>query len=240
MLKKIVPVGCVALLAAIIINGCASTEKQKPKVTKKVHVNKIDVNKVKSELSEKVAKKKTKKKMPNGLYALMKTSKGLITIKLFYKKVPLTVCNFVALAEGKMKTRTRSSRPFYDGLTFHRVIKDFMIQGGDPQGTGRGGPGYSFPDEFDVTLRHNAPGIVSMANSGPDSNGSQFFITHKETPWLDDKHSIFGKVVKGMDVVNKIQQGDKIISVKILREGKDAKKFEADQEAFNKLLKMKI
>jgi peptidylprolyl isomerase len=240
MFKKIVPVGCVALLAAMFINGCASTEP-KPKVTKKVKVKKIEIEKIKeTEPEKKAAKKKSKSKLPDGLYAKMKTTKGLITIKLFYKKVPLTVCNFVALSEGKMRTRTGSSKPFYEGLTFHRVIKDFMIQGGDPQGTGRGGPGYNFPDEFDISLKHDGPGVLSMANAGPNTNGSQFFITHRATPWLDNKHSVFGKVVKGMDVVNKIQKGDKIISVKILRVGKDAEKFEADQDEFNRLLKMPI
>jgi len=169
------------------------------------------------------------KDLADGLYAEMKTTKGTIIINLHYKKTPLTVTNFVGLAEGTINSSKDKGKPFYDGITFHRVINDFMIQGGDPEGSGRGGPGYSFPDEFDPTLRHDGPGILSMANSGPGTNGSQFFITHKETPWLDDKHAVFGKVIKGMDVVNKIVQGDRIETLKILRVGKDATGFKPDQ-----------
>ena len=126
------------------------------------------------------------------------TSRGDIQIELYADKVPNTVANFVKLvADG-----------FYDGLSFHRVIDDFMVQTGCPEGSGRGGPGYQFEDEFDAELRHDAPGILSMANSGPNSNGSQFFITHVATPWLDDKHSVFGRVTDGQDVVNAVEQGD--------------------------------
>ena len=170
----------------------------------------------------------------DGLFARINTSKGEIIIRLEFEKTPLTVCNFVALAEGKMDVC--DDRPFYNGLVFHRVIKDFMIQGGDPQGSGAGGPGYKFPDEFDRTLRHNGPGILSMANAGPGTNGSQFFITHKDTPWLDDKHTVFGKVVEGQNVVNAIVQGDKINSITIVRNGKAAEAFKADQNLFNSLL----
>ena len=170
----------------------------------------------------------------NGLFARINTSKGEIIIKLEFEKAPLTVCNFVALAEGKMDVC--KGKPFYDGLVFHRVIKDFMIQGGDPLGNGTGGPGYKFPDEFDRSLRHDGPGILSMANSGPGSNGSQFFITHKDTPWLDDHHTVFGKVVEGQRVVNTIQQGDKINSVTIVRDGAAAAAFKADQDTFNNML----
>ena len=169
----------------------------------------------------------------------MKTTKGTIIINLHYKKTPLTVTNFVGLAEGTINSNKEKGKPFYDGITFHRVINDFMVQGGDPEGSGRGGPGYRFPDEFDPTLRHDGPGILSMANAGPGTNGSQFFITHKETPWLDDKHAVFGKVIKGMDVVNKIVQGDSIESLKILRVGKDATAFKPDQTTFDKLVKEK-
>ena len=181
-----------------------------------------------------------------GVFAEMQTSKGTILLKLFYKQVPYTVANFVGLAEGTRewkdpKTGEQKKSKFYDGLKFHRVIENFMIQGGDPMGNGRGGPGYKFADEFLPNLKHDKPGILSMANSGPNTNGSQFFITHVPTPWLDQKHSVFGEVVEGMDVVNTIAGDDEIQSVKILREGNDAKKFDAtnfdykDLKVVNKL-----
>jgi peptidylprolyl isomerase len=147
----------------------------------------------------------------------------------------MTVCNFVALAEGKMTAA--GGKPFYDGLVFHRVIKDFMIQGGDPLGTGSGGPGYRFPDEIDPSLLHDGPGVLSMANAGPGTNGSQFFITHVATPWLDGKHTIFGRVVKGQDVVDAIQQGDRIQKVTIIRNGEMAANFKADQTVFDALVR---
>ncbi len=171
-----------------------------------------------------------------GLYATMSTSKGDIVIELYYKKVPLTVTNFVGLAEGKIKSIRPEGQPYYDGLIFHRVIADFMIQGGCPNGNGRGNPGYKFQDEFDPTLRHSGPGILSMANSGPGTNGSQFFITHKATPWLDDRHAVFGKVVNGQDVVDAIAKGDSLDKIVIKRVGADAEKFIANQAAFDKLL----
>ncbi len=174
--------------------------------------------------------------LKDGLYAEFETNKGKILAQLYYKKVPLTVTNFVGLAEGTKDSNQEPGKKFYDGLIFHRVIADFMIQGGDPQGTGRGGPGYRFPDEFDPTLRHDSSGILSMANSGPNTNGSQFFITHKDTPWLDGKHTVFGKVVKGQDVVDAIQQGDRIIHLTIIRKGEEAKAFKGDQESFDALL----
>lgn len=172
----------------------------------------------------------------SGLYAKMDTDRGVIWIKLFYKKAPLTVTNFAGLAKGTMDTSTKQGEKFYDGLIFHRVIADFMIQGGDPTGTGRGGPGYRFPDEFHPELKHDGPGVLSMANSGPGTNGSQFFITHKATPWLDFKHSVFGRVVKGMDVVNAIQKNDKIKTVEIIAKGDEASTFQADQAGFDALL----
>jgi cyclophilin family peptidyl-prolyl cis-trans isomerase len=140
--------------------------------------------------------------------ATVETNRGQIVLKLYAAQAPRTVNNFVCLAEDG----------YYDGVTFHRVIKDFMIQGGDPTGTGRGGPGYTFKDEFDPALKHDKPGVLSMANAGPGTNGSQFFITHVPTAWLDGKHSVFGQVVKGQDVVNSIQQGDVIKSVTITTE----------------------
>jgi peptidylprolyl isomerase len=146
------------------------------------------------------------------------------------------VTNFAGLALGKMDTNVKKGEKFYDGLTFHRVIPDFMIQGGDPQGTGRGGPGYRFPDEFSPELTHNGPGILSMANAGPGTNGSQFFITHKATPWLDGKHTVFGKVIKGMAVVNAIEKGDKIKTVEILAIGDEAKVFRTDQAGFDAIM----
>ena len=167
----------------------------------------------------------------DGIYAVIDTNKGDIVLELFYKETPLTVCNFVGLAEGTLDAA--KGKPFYDGLIFHRVIANFMIQGGDPDGKGTGGPGYRFPDEFVDTLKHNSAGVLSMANAGPGTNGSQFFITHVPTPWLDGKHTVFGRVVKGQDVVNKIAQGDRMNSISIIRKGAEAQKFTATQKDFN-------
>jgi peptidyl-prolyl cis-trans isomerase A (cyclophilin A) len=171
-----------------------------------------------------------KPKLEKGLYVEMTTSKGVILIKLTPEKTPLTVANFVGLAEGKIKNDARPmGTPYYDSLKFHRVIANFMIQGGDPLGNGSGGPGYRFKDEFVDEYKFTGPGILAMANAGPATNGSQFFITHKETPWLNNKHTIFGFVVSGQNVVDTVQQGDYILKVKIIRIGKDAKKFKADK-----------
>jgi cyclophilin family peptidyl-prolyl cis-trans isomerase len=177
--------------------------------------------------------------LEEGLYAQFNTTKGEITVKLYFKQVPLTVINFAGLSEGTIDSNQKPGKKYYDELIFHRVIKNFMIQGGDPTGTGRGGPGYKFPDEFVDELKHDSPGILSMANAGPGTNGSQFFITHKATPWLDKKHTVFGKVVKGLDVVNKIEKGDKIITLKIIRVGKNAKAFKTDQASFDAAIKKK-
>ncbi len=171
----------------------------------------------------------------DGVFAVMETSKGTIVLELYYKKTPLTVINFVGLSEGTLDAS--KGKHFYDGLTFHRVIKDFMIQGGDPSGNGTGGPGYKFPDEIVENLKFDDSGVLAMANAGANTNGSQFFITHVKTPWLNGKHTIFGHVVEGQDVVNAIQQGDKIEKVTIIRQGTEAEKFTATQDDFNKTLK---
>ena len=184
-------------------------------------------------------------KLPDGLYAEIETSKGKITVRLEYERTPLTVANFVGFAEGTKKFTAqgrKEGKPYYDGLIFHRVISDFMIQGGCPLGAGTGGPGYRFDDEIDSTLKHSGPGVLSMANSGPGTNGSQFFITHKATPWLDGKHTVFGKVLgkNDQDVVNVIQKGDKLKSIKIMRVGKMAETFKGDEEHFKKIKEDKV
>lgn len=170
----------------------------------------------------------------DGLFANISTSKGDILVELFYEQTPLTVTNFVGLAEGTLDAA--KGKKFYDGLKFHRVIANFMIQGGDPEGTGRGGPGYRFPDEPVKDLIFDKPGKLAMANAGPGTNGSQFFITHVPTDWLNYKHTIFGEVVTGQDVVNAVQQDDKIVSVTIIRQGAKAEAFTATQADFDKLV----
>lgn len=192
-------------------------------------------------------------KLADGLYAEFDTSKGKIVCQLEFEKTPLTVANFVGLAEGTKNyskdgsAPKKQEKPYYDGLNFHRVIPNFMIQGGCPEGSGRGGPGYKFKDECLPELKHSGPGILSMANSDSPgkvaysntgkSNGSQFFITHVATPWLDGKHTVFGHVVEGQDVVNKIAGGDKLNSLKIVRVGEKAKAFKGDQTDFEKFSK---
>lgn len=170
-------------------------------------------------------------KLEEGLYANLHTNQGDIIVKLEFEKTPLTVINFVGLAQGTKHSNIQTGKPFYNGLKFHRVIDNFMIQGGDPKGNGVGGPGYQFMDEI-TDLKHDNGGILSMANSGPNTNGSQFFITHKATSWLDGKHTVFGHVVKGMSVVNRIKQNDFIRKVNIIRIGDKAKNFQTDEAAF--------
>ena len=166
-----------------------------------------------------------------GVFAVLDTEKGQIVLELFYKQTPMTVTNFVGLAEGTLDAA--KGKPFYDGIKFHRVIADFMIQGGDPQGNGTGGPGYKFEDEFVDGLIFDKPGKLAMANSGANTNGSQFFITHVPTDWLNYKHTIFGQVVTGQDVVDAVAQNDTIKSLKIVRLGADAEKFTATQSDFD-------
>lgn len=162
--------------------------------------------------------------------ATIETNKGAIELELYPSKAPITVANFVNLAK----------RGFYDGIKFHRVIADFMIQTGDPQGNGTGGPGYRFEDEFDASLKHTGPGVLSMANAGPGTNGSQFFITHVATPWLDGKHTVFGKVTKGQDVVNAIAQGDQMIKVTVSGDIEQVLEKEKDRvETWNQVLDRK-
>lgn len=173
----------------------------------------------------------------NGLFATLSTSKGEIKIQLEFEKTPGTVGNFVGLSLGLISNSIKPlGEAYYNGLKFHRVINDFMIQAGCPLGTGTGDPGYKFDDEFHNELKHDRPGVISMANAGPSTNGSQFFITHVETPWLDNKHTVFGNVIDGMDVVNSISQNDEIISIKINAVGDKAKAFDAAKafEDFNK------
>jgi len=199
------------LIAAIV--GCQTAESQ----------------------TNKFFKPKKNKTEINSMQAKIKTTKGDILIELEYEKTPITVANFVSLAEGTMKNSSQSEgTPYYDGLKFHRVIDNFMIQGGCPLGTGSGDPGYKFQDEFHPDLKHDKSGILSMANSGPATNGSQFFITHNETPWLDGKHSVFGHVVEGQDVVNSIVQDDILISIEIIRSG-SAKDFD-DNKVFEEVI----
>ena len=166
--------------------------------------------------------------MENGIYAKFNTSKGSILVKLTHDLTPGTVGNFVALAEGNMENKVKPQGvKYYDGLSFHRVIPDFMIQGGCPKGTGTGDPGYKFDDAFHSSLKHDRPGVLSMANAGPGTNGSQFFITHVPTSWLDNKHTVFGHVIEGQEVVDAVAQGDKLETLEIIRVGEEAQNWNA-------------
>ena len=225
-----------AVLSLVMLTGCSSKKNESVKNT---------AGMTNAEVSEKNQTKKREEvkmsaealealKGKEGVFAVLTTEKGQVVLNLFYKETPMTVANFVGLAEGTLDVT--KGEPFYDGLLFHRVIADFMIQGGDPNGNGTGGPGYNFPDEFVDGYIFDKPGKLAMANSGPNSNGSQFFITHVPTDWLNYKHTIFGEVVTGQDVVDSVAQGDHIISLQIVRQGKDAEKFTVTQEIFDKLI----
>lgn len=168
-----------------------------------------------------------------GIYAEFTTPRGNLLAELYFTRAPLTVASFVGLAEGELGPAPR--KPFFDGLTFHRVVPGFVVQGGDPRGTGEGGPGYSFPDEFVPGLRHDAIGVLSMANSGPDTNGSQFFFTLAPVNRLNYLHSVFGRLIRGLDVLPRIQKGD-TMTVKILRVGEAAKAFRVDEASFHALI----
>jgi len=174
--------------------------------------------------------------LSDGLYAEFTTPRGVIVCRLEYRKAPMTVASFVGLAEGTIAANGVTGRRYFDGLTFHRVEPGFVIQGGDPKGTGSGGPGYQFPNEVSPELKHDGPGVLAMANSGPHTNGSQFYITMQATPHLDGGYSVFGKVVQGQDVVANIKPGDRMTSVKILRIGADARAYAVSQASFDALV----
>ncbi len=242
-MKKVVTL-IVALLALTCLSCCSSkkeklAQKSETAIAKTETVIKqsdkenTKAKKIKSEDVKMSAEALEALEGKEGLFALLSTEKGQILLELFYKETPMTVANFVGLAEGTLDAA--KGEPFYDGLTFHRVISDFMIQGGDPAGNGTGGPGYSFADEFVDGYIFDKPGKLAMANSGANTNGSQFFITHVPTDWLNYKHTIFGQVVTGQNIVDTVAQGDHILNLKIIRQGSDAEKFTVSQESFNKL-----
>lgn len=222
-------------LSMILLFACGGSEDSDSDLGKseKYNVGTDDV-----QLEEEIRNYVLTRGSEDSLIATFYTTKGKIRVDLQYDAVPLTVANFVGLAEGTKDNETKAEgEPFYDGLKFHRVIPDFMIQGGDPNGDGTGGPGYKFEDEIAPWLKHTGPGVLSMANSGPNTNGSQFFITHLATDWLDGKHAVFGYVVDGQNVVDAIVQGDVIDSVRITRKGPNAPLFLSDQKAFEQYQK---
>ncbi len=230
----------VALMALTCLSCCSTKKENKQTASTQKQETAISEAKPKSETKN---KKKQEIKMSaetlealkgkDGLFAVLQTEKGQIVLELFFKETPMTVANFVGLAEGTLDAA--EGQPFYDGLTFHRVISDFMIQGGDPRGNGTGGPGYQFADEFVDGFIFDKPGKLAMANSGANTNGSQFFITHVPTDWLNYKHTIFGQVVTGQDIVDAVEQGDHIQALQIIRQGGDAEKFTVTQDSFDKL-----
>ncbi len=176
-------------------------------------------------------------RLPDGLYAVLDTPRGVIILELYYKKAPLAVASFVGLAEGSFQ---KSGKPYFDGLSFHRVEPNFVIQGGDPLGNGTGGPGYQFPNEIDPSLSFNAAGLLAMANAGPDTNGSQFFITLSAVPQLNGGYTIFGRVASGMDSVRIIRKGDLMASVRIVRRGSAASAFSMNKAAFDAAIKARL
>ena len=240
-MKKVLTI-ILACLAFTCLSCCSNKKAEKSKndkpaktetVVKQAEDTKPKVTKIKSEdvvMSEETLEALKGKE---GVFAVLTKEKGQIVLELFFKETPMTVANFVGLAEGTLDAA--KGEPFYDGLIFHRVISDFMIQGGCPKGNGTGDPGYKFADEFVDGLIFDKPGKLAMANSGTNTNGSQFFITHVPTDWLNYKHTIFGQVVTGQKIVDTVEQGDHILNLKIIRQGADAEKFIVTQESFDKL-----
>lgn len=240
-----------SLFAIMLFLGCSAESNKSAKESGTTTKKATESTKAPAETEKKV-EKSAAVVVPavdgEGVFADINTNMGMITVKLEFEKTPLTVANFVGLAEGtKENTAKGLGTPYYDGIIFHRIIKGFMIQGGDPTGTGRGGPGYNFNDEIDPSLKHTGPGILSMANAGPGTNGSQFFITHAATPHLNGRHTVFGNVVAGMDVVNAIAnvqtgRADMPVNpvvmntVRIRRIGEKAQAFKGDQAHFDALL----
>ncbi len=231
--KILAPVLWTLVFSVGLLHADDPVRKTSENEAKEAMVNAVADQKTAPADHEKEAMKPQVNELPEGMYARIETTRGVITCRLEFEKTPLTVCNFAGLAEGRLDTRVRSGKPYYDGLTFHRVIPDFMIQGGCPRGNGTGDPGYQFRNEIVATLRHDNAGVLAMANAGPHTNGSQFYITHKATPWLDGKHTVFGQVIEGQDVVDAIRQGDTIEKVAIIRIGEEAEAFTADQAMFD-------